>query len=110
MRLGNKGGVAVPGDTDEAINCAKEAAAPHHAQRAQAYDEQTYVNNATTATGHRWQPSRRDTAGTPEEPHRMYSVHPVHESNQTEVLESMKVFGSPTANAHRVGESRAADA
>ena len=63
VRLGNKGGVAAPGDTDEALNCA-------------------------------------NTAGTPEEPHRMYSGHPVHESNQTEVLESMKVIGSLTANAH----------
>ena len=50
------------------------------------------------------------TASTPEEPHRMYSEHPGHESNQTEVLESMKGIGSPTANAHRVGDSRAADA
>ena len=41
MRLGNKGGAAAPGDTDEAINCAKEAAAPHPALLVQAYDEQT---------------------------------------------------------------------
>ena len=73
MRLGNKGGVAAPCDTDEAINCA-------------------------------------NTAGTPEELHRMYLEHPGHESNQTEVLESMKGIGSPTANAHRVGDSWAADA
>ena len=73
VRLGYKGGVAEPSDTDEAINCA-------------------------------------NTAGTPEEPHRMYSEHPGHESTQTEVLESMKGIGSPTANAHRVVDSRAADA
>ena len=41
MRLGKQGGTAAPGDTDEAINCAKEAAAPHPAQLAQGYDEQT---------------------------------------------------------------------
>ena len=110
MRLVNKGGAAAPGDTDEAINCAKEAAAPHPAQQVQEYDEQTYVNNATTAEGYRRQPSCGDTAGTQEEPHRMYSVHPVHKSNQTEVLGSMKVIGSPNANAHRAGEGHAADA
>ena len=108
MRLGNKGGAAAPVDTDEAKKCAREAAASHPTHRAQAYDEQAQVNNATTALGHRWQPSRGDTAGTHEEPHRMYSVHPGHESNQTEVLGSMKVIGSPIANAHRAGEGRAA--
>ena len=41
MRLVNKGGVAASGDTDEAINCAKEAAAPHAALLVQAYDEKT---------------------------------------------------------------------
>ena len=102
MRPVNEGGAAAPGDTDEAINCAKEAAAPHPAHRAQAYDEQTQVNNATTALGHRRQPSRGDTAGM-QEPHRTYSVHLVHESNQTKVLGSMKVISSPIANAHRAG-------
>ena len=41
MRQVNKGGAAAPGDTDEAKNCTKEAAAPHPAQQAQVYDEQT---------------------------------------------------------------------
>ena len=41
MRLGNQGGAAAPGDTDEAINCTKEAAAPYPAQQVQGYDEQT---------------------------------------------------------------------
>ena len=36
-----------------------------------------------------------NTAGTPEEPHLMYSEHSGRESNQTEVLESMKGIGSP---------------
>ena len=73
MRAGNKGGVAVLCDTDEAIK---------------------YANNA----------------GTPEEPHRMYPELTGRESNQTKVIESMKGIGSPTANAHRVGDRRAADA
>ena len=47
MRLVNKGGAAAPGDTDEAKKCAKEAVAPHPAHRAEAYDEQTQVSNAT---------------------------------------------------------------
>ena len=110
MRLVNKGGAAAPGDPDEAKKCAKEAAAPHPAHRAQAYDEQTQVSDATTALGHQRQPSSGYTAGTQEEPHRTYLAHPVHESNQTEVLSSMKVIGSPIANAHRAGEGRAADA
>ena len=40
----------------------------------------------------------------------MYSELTGRESNQTEVLESMKGIGSPTANAHRVGDRQAADA
>ena len=51
-----------------------------------------------------------NNAGMPEEPHQMCSELTGHESNQTEVLESMKGIGSPTANAHRVGDRRAADA
>ena len=38
-----------------------------------------------------------------------YSKLSWRESNQTEVLESKKGIGSPSANAHRVGDSRAAD-
>ena len=110
MRLVNKDGAAAPGGTDEAKKCAKEVAGPHPAHRAQAYNKQTQVSNATTALGHRRQPSSGYTAGAQEEPHRTYSVHPVHEINQTEVLGSMKVVGSPIANAHRAGEGRAADA
>ena len=108
MRLANQGEAAASVDTDEAKKCAREAVDPHPAHLAQVYDEQTQVNKATTALGHRRQPSRGDTAGTQEEPHRMYSVHLVHESNQTEVLGSKKVIGSPIANAHQVGEGRAA--
>ena len=107
MRLVNKGGAAAPGDTDEAKKSAKEAVAPQPAHRTQAYDEQTQVSNTTTALGHRRQPSSGYTAGTQEEPHRTYSVH---ESNQTEVRGSMKVIGSPIANAHRAGEGHAANA
>ena len=71
MRVGNKGGVATPCDTDEAKN----------AQTPQA----------------RWKNRKK------------YSKLSWRESNQTEVLESMKGIGSPTANAHRVGDSHAAD-
>ena len=72
VRLGNKGGFAVPGDTDEAIMCKKP---------------QARQKNRIECT---WNPG--------------------HESNQTEVLESMKGIGSPTANVHRVGDGCAADA
>ena len=41
-------------------------------------------------------------AGTPEEPHRVHSEPAGRESNQTEVLESLKGIGSPTAIVHRV--------
>ena len=51
-----------------------------------------------------------NNTGTPEEPRRMYSELTGRESNQTEVLESMKGIGTPTANVHRVGDRRAADA
>ena len=51
-----------------------------------------------------------NNAGTPEEPHREYPELTGRESNQTEVLESLKGIGSPTANAHRVGDRRVADA
>ena len=66
--------------------------------------------NAIPGLWHRRQPIRGDTAGTQEAPHRMYSEHPVHESNQTVVLGSMKVIGSPIANAYQAGEGHAADA
>ena len=49
-------------------------------------------------------------AGMPEEPHRMYSELTGCKRNQTEVLKSTKGIGSPTANTHRIGDRRAADA
>ena len=71
MRVGNKGGVATPCDTDEAKNV----------QTPQA----------------RWKN------------HKKYSKLSWRESNQTEVLDSMKGISSPTANAHRVGDSHTVD-
>ena len=72
MRVGKKGGVATPCDTDKAKN----------AQTPQAC----------------WKNRKK------------YSKLSWRESNQTEVLESMKAIAPPTANAHRVGDSYAADA